>query len=92
MSAQYFDSLYFGHVITAVILYGLIVSFKFASWLKIAWDENGTLSTVPGPKIAKWTRLWIVKALASGKSHEIFVDTNQRYGIQLNLLVLHGLH
>ena len=38
------------------------------------------LRSVPGPFWAAYSRLWLVRALASGESAKIFVDVNKTYG------------
>ncbi|RYP77944.1 hypothetical protein DL771_000803 [Monosporascus sp. 5C6A] len=39
-----------------------------------------SISRVPGPRLARWSRLWIARALASGRSHEIWTEVNTKYG------------
>ena len=58
----------------------LVVVFTIALLGRIIGAQRGPLSTIPGPRLASFTRLWIVKTLASGRSAEIFVDVNKRYG------------
>ncbi|KAF2454651.1 pisatin demethylase [Lineolata rhizophorae] len=38
------------------------------------------LSHVPGPRLAAWSRLWIVRAGTSGRNHEYYYEANVRYG------------
>lgn len=63
-----------------IIFILLAIIFKFIFVVRILYTQRNTLSTVPGPKLASFTRLWIVKTLASGRSAQIFVDVNKRYG------------
>ena len=42
--------------------------------------QRASLSVIAGPTWAPITRLWIVKTLASWRSHEIVVGVNERYG------------
>ena len=58
----------------------LILLCKLFLWIKFLYVQRATLSPIPGPKWASWTRLWLVKTLASGRSADIFVDVNKRYG------------
>lgn len=57
-----------------------IVIYKLILWARVLYCREKPTLTVPGPKWAAWTRLWIVKVLASGESAEVFVDINRRYG------------
>ena len=63
----------------AVFLF-LAIVFKFFFLFKVFFNRGKNLSTLPGPRWAALTRFWIVKALASGRSAQIFVDINKRYG------------
>ena len=56
------------------------VIFKLVCWLRNSYYQETALSSIPGPKWAAWSRLWIVKTLASGRSAELFVDVNKEYG------------
>ena len=38
------------------------------------------LRSVPGPFWAAYSRVWLVRALASGESAKVFVDVNKPYG------------
>ena len=58
----------------------LILLIKLSFWIQVLYLQRPTLSSVPGPKWAAWTRMWIVKVLASGESAQTFVDVNKRYG------------
>ncbi|KAI9649331.1 hypothetical protein NHQ30_001903 [Ciborinia camelliae] len=61
-------------------LFLIIVGLKLRFWLKILYRQISPLSLIPGPRFAAWSRFWIVKTLASGKSAEIFVKVNSYYG------------
>ena len=61
-------------------LFVFVAICKLCLWIKVIYLQRGTLSSVPGPKWAAWTRLWIVKTLASGESAERFVKVNKNYG------------
>ena len=65
--------LYIPFVVLAVIV-------KLVFWIRVFYRQRGSLSEVPGPKWAAFSRLWLVKVLASGRSSEIFVTINKRYG------------
>lgn len=63
-----------------VPLLALILIYKVVLWFDVLHLRRATLSSIPGPKWAAWTRFWMVKTLASGDSAEIFVQVNERYG------------
>jgi hypothetical protein len=60
-----------------VILY---IGFKLVRWTRILFSQRKTLSSIPGPRWAAWTRFWLVKTLASGESAAKFVEVNKLYG------------
>lgn len=65
------------------ILFGLIflcvlVNIRF--WVRTIWERRSSISRVPGPRLAAWSRLWIARALASGRSHEIWNEVNAEFG------------
>lgn len=79
-------SLLFSHLdwmIVYIPLFVVILACKFFFWFEVLYLRKPTLSSVPGPKLAAWTRFWIVKTLASGHSAQIFVGVNKRYGKSL---------
>ena len=45
------------------------------------------LNDIPGPALAAWSRLWMVRTLASGDSAAKYQKVNKRYG-ELPLLSL----
>ena len=57
-----------------------IATWSLYFWLCSASLQETSLSHIPGPKWAAWTRLWIVKTLASGDSAGRFVKVNRRHG------------
>ncbi|KAF7534087.1 hypothetical protein G7054_g6524 [Neopestalotiopsis clavispora] len=61
-----------------LLILGVIVNIVF--WIRIIRVQMPSLSRVPGPRLARWSRLWIAKTLSSGRSHEIWVDVNRKYG------------
>ena len=65
----------------------LAVFCKLLFWFHVTYRQRASLSTLPGPKWAAITRLWLVKTLASGKSCDIFVDVNRRYGWSTMILL-----
>ena len=41
------------------------------------------LNTIPGPWWAPYTRLWLLKCLASEDAANVYVRVNQKYGLRL---------
>ena len=62
------------------LLFFLCLSSKLCFWGGFMISQLRPLSKIPGPKWAAYTRLWLSKTLASGKSVETFVDVNKQYG------------
>lgn len=69
-----------GMVFVYLPLFVYSFACKLFLWFGLNRPKRATLSSIPGPKLARWTRFWIVKTLASGDSAEIFVAVNKRYG------------
>lgn len=69
------------------LVLALSLTYKLFLWLNVFHLQRATLSTIPGPKWASWTRFWIVKTLASGDSAERFVQVNERYGKILSVVI-----
>ena len=65
-----------------------VICCKLAFWIVFSYQYSQSLSHVPGPRWASWTRLWIVKVLASGDSAQKFVEVNQLYGPLVSFLVI----
>lgn len=61
-------------------LLALGLLYKLLFWIKFLYLQRATLSPIPGPKWAFWTRLWLVKTLASRGTANIFADVNKPYG------------
>ncbi|QSZ32988.1 hypothetical protein DSL72_002572 [Monilinia vaccinii-corymbosi] len=61
-------------------LFVVILLLKLWFWFRILRRQLFPLDSIPGPKLAAWTRFWIVKTLASGDSAEKFVKVNDQYG------------
>lgn len=59
-------------VIATVLLLGLILNIVACRFLHLA--------NIPGPPLAAYSRLWLMKTIASGRSPEIFTTVNQKYG------------
>lgn len=58
----------------------LSIFVKLGFWVRVIWERKCSISRVPGPRLAAWSRLWIARALASGRSHEIWTEVNAKYG------------
>ena len=49
---------------------------------------NTTLRDIPGPWQAKYTRLWLLRAISSRSFHKINLDLHRRHGSSTILLPL----
>ena len=65
--------------------YILCLASKLVFWVGSAYSQKFPLSRIPGPTWAAYTRLWLIKTLASGKSAQRFIDVNNEYGKQVIL-------
>ncbi|KUI69973.1 Pisatin demethylase [Cytospora mali] len=77
-SSAFFNSL--RHITLSYFLLIVCIIFHFGLWARLAWRLKPSISPVPGPRLARWSRLWIAKALASGRSHEIWTEVNAKFG------------
>jgi hypothetical protein len=62
------------------LLFPLCLLAQLTFWIPFLYRNRQTLSNVPGPRLARWSRLWIAKALSTGRSHEIWAEVNAKYG------------
>lgn len=62
-------------ILTIVIF--SILALNFISVLRTRYFH---LNTIPGPRFAAFTRLWLCKIIASGDSAKKFVDINKEFG------------
>lgn len=69
------------HYMVFSCLFALCVLFKAHIWIRAIKLQDSSLSEVPGPRLAKWTRLWMAKAISTGHSHEVWTETNAKYGL-----------
>ena len=81
MSLPYFSANHLGLLLLYPTILLLSLSCKFFFWIRFIYLRRPTLAPIPGPRWAAWTRFWIVKTLASGKSAEVFVEVNKHYGM-----------
>lgn len=58
----------------------VVLALKWRFLLKILYRQPSPLSLIPDPRLAAWSRFWVVKTLASEESAETFVKVNVRYG------------
>jgi hypothetical protein len=72
---------FIGHCILSYCLFALWVFLKTHTWTGATRPKWASLSHVPGPWVAKWTRFWIAKALWTGRSHQVWIETNAKYGL-----------
>lgn len=68
-----------------LVLISLMAFYRYFLSLWHGHKRFSLLSSIPGPHWAAWTRLWIVKALASGDAHHVFVDINKKYGAKVSI-------
>ncbi|KAF2635619.1 cytochrome P450 [Massarina eburnea CBS 473.64] len=62
-----------------VLLFACVV-IKLAFVTPLVGKWNFPLSQIPGPTLAGWTRLWLIKTLYSGKWAEELVNLHRKYG------------
>ncbi|KAF2828616.1 cytochrome P450 [Ophiobolus disseminans] len=60
--------------------YATIVGIKLCLLLPLLWKWKYPLSTIPGPRMAAWTRLWWSKTMYFGRSAEVLIRLNREYG------------
>lgn len=68
------------YVVLSYLIFLLCAFSQVGLWLRVSWRYRAGVAQVPGPRLARWSRLWIAKALASGRSHEIWTEVNAKYG------------
>ncbi|ETS74965.1 hypothetical protein PFICI_13449 [Pestalotiopsis fici W106-1] len=73
-------SSFMGHCIFSYCIFVFVVILQVHIWARVIRVQRSSLSRIPGPRFAKWSRLWIAKAISTGRSHEIWTETNNRYG------------
>lgn len=56
----------------------LLLLLKIILTIRTSWTH---LSTIPGPRWASYTRLWLCKTIASGDSAQVFVNVNKKHGL-----------
>ncbi|KAI0844636.1 cytochrome P450 oxidoreductase [Daldinia vernicosa] len=71
---------FFAHIAFSYCLFVLCVIVKIDFLIRVIRQQKPSISRVPGPRLARWSRLWIAKALSSGRSHEIWSEVNAKYG------------
>lgn len=71
---------FFLHLIVSGTILSVAIIVKLAFWGGFIASQIWPLSKIPGPWWARYTRLWIVKTLASGSSPTTFIDVNRKYG------------
>lgn len=77
-----------GTLFLYVPLLVLVLVLKLSFWCSFLYFQRATLSSIPGPKWASWSRLWLLMTLASGRSALIFSEMNKRYGMRACTLIL----
>lgn len=71
---------FLGYFAVLCPIFALYILFKVHIYIRITWLQNGSLASLPGPRLAPSSRLWIVRAQATGRSHEVWIRINNRYG------------
>lgn len=74
------------------LLYIFCLASKLVFWGGFVYSQKSLPSKIPGPAWAAYTRIWLIKTLASGKSAQKFIDVNKEYGKQLSRQVLEYLN
>lgn len=74
-----------GHCCLSYCLSTLFLFFMVYILSCVIGFQKSSLSEVPGPWLAKWTRLWIAKTLSSGLSHEVWTEMNTKYGLLVRI-------
>jgi hypothetical protein len=58
-----------------------IISLWLLTYLVVAVYTCYThIASVPGPPIAAYSRLWLSKVYSTGRLHQVYHETNRRYG------------
>lgn len=75
-----------GQIALLSCLFVPTVVFKLAFWIWVIRRHKSNVTQVPGPRFAAWSRLWIARALKSGRSHEIWMEVNRKFGEYIDLV------
>jgi len=63
---------------------GFIINTSLSVFLAIIilsyFRSYSRLSHIPGPFLAKWTQLWLVRGQLTGRNHEILANVSAKYG------------
>ncbi|KAI0100864.1 cytochrome P450 oxidoreductase [Nemania sp. FL0031] len=78
--ATFFLVLILRYILPLCVVYIFSAVVRLDLWVRLIWRHRCGLSQVPGPRFARWSRLWITRALASGRAHEIWAEVNAAYG------------
>lgn len=70
----------FMNLLPIPLLFFAAICAKVALWTSLLVKWNFPLSEIPGPKLARWTRLWLIETLYSGKWAEELVNLHQKHG------------
>ena len=66
----------------------VLIALVTLGWVVRAVHSWRRLRHVPGPALARWSSLWMVKRLSSGRFHEAMCDVMEEYGEFFYLLLL----
>lgn len=64
----------------------VLVALVTLGWVVRAVHSWRRLRHVPGPALARWSSLWMVKRLSSGRFHEAMCEVMDEYGKSIYLL------
>lgn len=63
---------------------GVLAASIFIALLSVAFVQSvrsyRRLSHIPGPRFAAFSKLWLLRALTAGRSHQVFVDLYKQSG------------
>jgi hypothetical protein len=62
------------------LLLFITICAKVVLWSPLLVKWNFPLSEIPGPTLAGWTRLWLIKSLYSGQWADELVKLHHEYG------------
>ena len=65
-------------IFPAIFLASVVAKLSF--WVGFLFYRSFKDDSIPGPWLAKYSRFWLARVLASGDSSKIFADTNLQYG------------
>lgn len=80
MSFPYAETPLYASLALYIPLFVLSVTCKVFFFLGFGYHYRQSLSTVPGPRWASWSRFWLLKAITSRNPAEKLINVNKTYG------------